>query len=153
MTAAAFSASYADFKIVKGRKCAQIVLEVPIEAANAALDALGGVPRSDQETWVGVARIDPKAAKTKAADTVSQSKERKRWNELLPAQQAALRCKDEAFRRFVAEEHRGFGDEESTAEFVRAYCSVGSRSEIKMGTSAAGKWLVLDNEFVAWLHV
>jgi hypothetical protein len=55
---AAIQASFADFRLIKGRKTAQIILEIPIEGADAALAALGGIPQPHSERWVGVARLN-----------------------------------------------------------------------------------------------
>jgi hypothetical protein len=42
---AAIKATFSDFRLIKGRKQAQLVLEVPIEQADNALAALGGIPQ------------------------------------------------------------------------------------------------------------
>jgi hypothetical protein len=153
MTAAAFRASYVGVRPIQGRKVCQFVFETPIEEADAALAALGGLPRPDTSTWAAIARIDPaKAANGHAKPEEAPAKERRRFHKLDPAQQAAMRCKEEAFQRFIIEEHDGFGDEKSVAEFVRSFCDVDSRSKIKLGTPAAGKWVMLENEYVAWLN-
>jgi hypothetical protein len=154
VTRAAFQAEFADFKIVRTRKTAQLVFELPLEAADAALAALGGLPRPDVSAWVGICRIDPTKAASEPPEPADEpTKERRKWNRLAPSQQAALRCKEGGFQRFILEEHiMGLGDEESAIEFVRRFCGVASRSEIKLGTPAAGKWLLLDNEYQAWLH-
>jgi len=54
---AAFSASYSDWKVIKGRKVVQIVLEVPLEAAHHAYNVLGGMPKFGSEEWFAVARM------------------------------------------------------------------------------------------------
>jgi hypothetical protein len=61
---AAFSASYSDFRIIKGRKVVQVVLELPLEAAGHAWNVLGGVPDPSKETWFAVARLDPRKTNT-----------------------------------------------------------------------------------------
>jgi hypothetical protein len=48
---AAIQASFADFRLIKGRKQAQIILEIPIEGADAALAALGGIPQPHTRTY------------------------------------------------------------------------------------------------------
>jgi hypothetical protein len=53
----AIKATFADFKIVKTRKLAQLIFEIPIEQADSALAALGGIPRSDAERWVAIALL------------------------------------------------------------------------------------------------
>lgn len=59
---AATLATFSDFRIVKTRKLAQFVFEVPIEDADKALAALGGLPRSDGERWCGIALITKSAS-------------------------------------------------------------------------------------------
>lgn len=54
---AAFSASYSDWRVIKGRKVVQIVLEVPLEAADHAYNVLGGMPNFGSENWFAVARL------------------------------------------------------------------------------------------------
>ena len=53
----AICASFADFKLIKGRKVCQLVCEVPLEQAGAALAALGGLPNPHAERWVGIAPL------------------------------------------------------------------------------------------------
>ena len=55
----AFQATYSDWKLIRTRKVVQIVLEVPIEAADHAYKVLGGMPNPASEIWVGVARFKP----------------------------------------------------------------------------------------------
>lgn len=55
---AAFSATYSDLKVVKTRKVAQFIFEVPLEAAGHALNVLGGMPLPMEERWVAIARLE-----------------------------------------------------------------------------------------------
>lgn len=57
---AAFSASYADWKIVKTRRVVQVIFEIPLEAAGHAHNVLGGMPDPEAETWFGIARMEKK---------------------------------------------------------------------------------------------
>ncbi len=146
MTApAAFKATYADLKLIKGRKTAQFVFEVPIELADEAMKVLGGVPRPDAETWVGIALLRPEKA---ALPEPVPYKERRAFSDLPLPQQVALRCNDKQFWEFV--NHQAFGDgasAETVAVYVRKYCEVNSRSEIRPGSYAAKKWKQLDDAF------
>lgn len=54
---AAFSASYSDWRLVKGRKVVQIVFEVPMEAAGHAYNVLDGMPKFGSEQWFAIARM------------------------------------------------------------------------------------------------
>jgi len=113
MTApAAFKATFSDFRLVKGRKVAQIVVEVPIEEADNALKALGGIPRPDLERWVAVARLSPgafipKSEALASADgegappqkqpTPAPGETKGGWYALKPSARAAILCKDGDF--------------------------------------------------------
>jgi hypothetical protein len=61
---AAFSASYADWKVIKTRRVVQIVLEVPLEAAGHAYNVLGGMPNFGGEEWFAVARLNKEPAQS-----------------------------------------------------------------------------------------
>lgn len=150
--AAAIQGTFSGFNIVKGRKVAQLVIEVPIEAADAALEALGGVPRPDAERWVALARLDVRAA-TVAPEPVRETG-RRRMQDLPLPNQVALTCDREAFQRFL-EQSFGMagciGNAEATAQAVRRICMVTSRSEIQPGTKAAERWRKVNDDFQGWL--
>lgn len=164
----AFKATYADFRLVKTRKTAQFVFEVPIEGADAALKALGGVPRPDCETWVAVARLDPAlearepdldaSEPRNAPDKASAPRERRPFKSLpLPAQ-AAMRCNDPEFLRFLAEYLFGPGSGiaiptvEEAADEVRQICGVTSRSKISEADESGTRWRELDRAYLDWRH-
>lgn len=157
---AAFQASYADFKLIKGRKCAQIILEVAIEAADAALEALGGVPQPHRETWVGVARIDaqPSIVRQQLEASVAliekPEKERRSWSALSYAEQAGIRCNEPDFWRFLngsfLEIRPPVTDAHGAAAAIRIYCDVKSRADIRPNTSAASIWEQLDSDYESW---
>ena len=157
---AAFRASFADFKLVKTRKTAQLIFEVPLEGADAALNALGGVPRPDAECWVAIARIDPKAASEAPKPIVEPSeRERRKWDELRPSQQAAIRSKEPSFQRFMWDVYKnemGYNNssnnDDAVAQIVRHLCGVKSRADILPGTRAAEKWSQIDNDYWAYLR-
>jgi len=137
MEAAAISATFSDFRIVKGRKVAQLVLEVPLEKANSALAALGGIPQPATETWVAVARLtaEPKSEKPK---------ERRRFEELPLSQQAALRCNDPEFQGWL-----DVANADRAAAEVRLRCAVKSRAELDSNNFAADLWRDLDSCFLS----
>ena len=56
MSDAANKAAYHTTKFVLGRKVMQIVLEVPMEQAQAVYSTLG-YPMPNENTWVGVALL------------------------------------------------------------------------------------------------
>lgn len=102
---------------------------------------------SDDETPVSP---EEQAERTKPA------KDKKRWGELPLSQQAAIRCGEVAFRRFLAEADPTSGiavlDLDMAAEDVRNLCRVHSRKDIKDGTTAGTLWRQLDAKFQAWMQ-
>lgn len=133
----AIQATFSDFKLVKSRKVAQLVMEVPIEQADHAVKALGGLPQFSSEQWVGIAPLKREAAE----------KERKSWGDLGPAQQAGIRCAETAFQAWVGVDPETPGASEKTAAWVRGKCGVTSRSEFARNPEAAAKWAQIDRDF------
>jgi hypothetical protein len=146
---AATLATFSDFRTVKGRKVCQLIFEVPMEAANEALQALGGVPSPVDPVWCGIARVQPKAV---SEPLKAVERPRKTWAELTPAQQAGIRCGEEEFVRYLTSKFPNGMRELLTAEgFVRHYCGVDSRSLIHKGTEAEQRWNVLESAYQAHL--
>ena len=81
--------TYADFKIVKSRAVAQIIVEIPIESAQAAVEMFG-VPNPSYEQWVAVAALH-RATVTQNQDAVNAVK------------QAGMLCNTESFGEFLRE--------------------------------------------------
>src|SRR3954464_13315833 len=105
---AAIQACFSDFRIVKGRKVAQLVLEVSLEQADNALTILGGIPQQATERWVAVARLNGVAKPEHKPD-----KEKQKWDDLKLSMQAGIRCEEKAFQRYF-----NVKDAESAAEAV-----------------------------------
>jgi hypothetical protein len=61
--AAIFRACYSDWRLIRTRKCVQLVFEVPLEESNKAYEALGGMPNPGEEAWVAIARLNPETVK------------------------------------------------------------------------------------------
>jgi hypothetical protein len=167
----AVAATFGDFKLVKTRKVAQLILEMPIEHADAALEALGGLPRADKEIWVGVARLHappPKAlgaqVDTEEAIEASKSREadpkpkrpswtppRRRWDDLPAAQQAGILCTNYAFREYIRIKHNPrVINEDMVTSFVRDFCGVVSRADLDKEPYARNKWDQLAEDFDEW---
>lgn len=151
--AAAFRATYSDWKLIRTRKVVQVVLEVPVEQADQAYQVLGGMPLSGEETWVAVARLDVSAPA--AVDKPVQTRRPVAAEKRL-ARQAAICCGDPVFQKFLAEHQMmqdgmmqdGIGDPAATA--VRMICGVKSRSEIVPGSKAGQAWERLHGKFLIW---
>lgn len=173
--AAAFRAVYTDWRLIKGRKVVQVVLELPIEQADQAYRALNGMPNPAESAWVAVARLKPerqvvqdrlaKPAHDNAQPASEPEPPVRARKPVAPekrlAQQAGIMCSDKMFQRFLAVhemlgKHRAEGYdvpeymEEVSARAVRLICGVKSRSEIVPGTPAAAEWDRLLSKFTAW---
>lgn len=127
---AAIKAEFADFKLVKTRKVAQFVFEVPVEMADAGLTALGGLPKFGKNQWVGIAPIQ--------ADAAPQPE---RKLKTLP-QMAGILCQDQRFWEFV-----GVSGIEGAAKELRSICGVTSRADIREGTEAGDKFNAIRTDF------
>lgn len=130
---AIFKATFVDVRNIKTRKVCQFVFEVAQEQANHALECLGGLPRSDIDTWVAVARIQMPG---KAPEP------KKKWHEMKPSQRAGIRCSDPEFIKWL-----GVANSDEAAIKVREICGILSRSELDDHLSAEERWNNLDWRF------
>lgn len=138
MTDAAIKATFADFRIVKGRKVAQLVLEVPLELADAALDTLGGLPMPDRDRWCAIARLTDEAArKPDARERYAQSDEAKR-----AVMRAGILADDPAFHRWC----RADGSP-AAVRFIREQCAVKSRADIAANPDALARFLAMEGRY------
>lgn len=146
---AAISGDFATYRHVQGRKVLQLVIEVPAESAAAVFAALG-TPGAGEGIPVALARLAKPSAQEPPA-------ERKRFTELPYAQQAAIRCGEIEFQRFLQEGYRsayGNGPFASNADAaagaVRTICAVESRKEIVRDSLAGSRWIEIESEYWAW---
>lgn len=166
---AAFSATYSDWRLIRSRKVVQIVLEVPLEAADRAYEVLGGMPNPAAETWCGVARINPQregsaiAAPT-AHDTdhtepsqpapvpTTPARASRPFIEMPYSEQAGMLCNDMSFRKFLREKAHQYNanNAETAKQAVRRYCTVESLTEILPSTEAENRWNLLVSAYRAW---
>jgi hypothetical protein len=161
---AAFRAAYSDLKVIKTRKCVQIIFEVPTEQFDDAYEVLGGLPNPASERWFAVAAIQTQtefapvsaaASPQPVPDKPQAGGKRKDWRDLPPSQQAALRCNNATFEAFLKEEHPDDWHEAGAdaAECVRLICGVASRSWLDKDHRARVVWKQLDDQFQAWERV
>jgi hypothetical protein len=152
----AVAGTFADFKIVRGRKCAQIVVEVPLEHADAALRTLGGLPNPASERWVGIAPLNGDPQKVGISDEKVGTSEnvptpdKRKWDDLPPSQQAAIRCGEPEFQRFAEVVAADLGWRGDAAEIVRRYCKVASRADLNTNERAEDRWRTFEADYWAW---
>jgi hypothetical protein len=142
---AAIRGTFSDFRLIKGRKCAQIICEIPIEEADAALSVLGGIPQPASERWIALAPLN--------ITSIKPAQEKRRYENLKSAMQAGIRCTEPAFWRYLNEAHDcAIRAEPDAADYVRWYCGVPSRSNLNLDPKAAAKWQELDARYMLWLR-
>jgi hypothetical protein len=136
MTApAVISASLVDVRNIAAHKCVRLEIHVPVEQAGLVMAAFGW-PTSVDPVPVAIARLDL------SKPAVEPEKVRKPFDTLPAPQQAALRCNDVNFQRFI-----GANDADGAALMVRRYCEIESRSELATSDKAAKLWRVLDDQY------
>lgn len=162
---------FSDLRSVKTRSVVQLVIEVPIEQAEAVIRAFG-YPQPGHEIPVAVARLldAPERASDEHAVNASTRndgipvdpatgkphaprKDRRHWSTLTFSEQSGIRCAEPAFWKYLSEvlsQHAITNDVEA-ARFVRHWCGVESRSELKALTPAGKSWTDLDKQFDVWM--
>lgn len=158
-TPAALAGSYADFKLVKTRAVAQLVIEIPIEQAEAAIKMFG-IPMAGTEIPVAVALIDitvPAPAMVEAAAmhkkmVALQASERGReaYSAKDAMEQATARacimCKDLKFQLWAVKSGT-VREPETTADWLRRQLGINSRNEISSDFRAFQSFLALETQF------
>lgn len=144
--------TFSDFKLIRSRSCVQIVIEIPIEAADQALKTLGGLPQPGQERWLGVAQA-PKD-REKPVQPVIPKGAAKPFRELKLAAQAGIRCEDVKFQLFLIRtiiEPYPDKNDWTAADEVRKRCGVTSRAEFDTAPLAGERWRRLEDQYQSWL--
>jgi hypothetical protein len=162
MTAAAFQATFADWKLIKGRKVVQVVFEVPIELADHAYGVLGGMPNPASEVWCAVARLQTEGGEAPASNNVPADTRprpsppsdgaKRTFRELNPAQQAGILCNEEAFWLFLKErENLTIRSSEQCADAIRNFLNIKSRTEIAKDHRTRVLWNQYVTDYRAWM--
>jgi hypothetical protein len=102
-------ATYSDLKIVKTRKVFQVVVEIPLEQFNHAMEVLGGAPLPDREVWLAIARLNPESLPQPSPSSVhppgppspAHQYPRRAWSELSPAERAGICCREVEFQYWL----------------------------------------------------
>lgn len=89
---------------------------------------------------------------TKAPDS-APTKDRRKFTDLPLSQQAAMRCREPDFRRFLARHHEQIAvfDLDMATDEVRHLCGVTSRAELDTTMKAANAWRNIEDDFQRWL--
>jgi len=159
MKPAAFQATFTDWRLIKGRKVVQLVFEVPVEGADAAYQALGGMPDPGASVWCAIARLqtEGKVRPQAEAETNATAFTEKPALEAAPqaragrlTKQAGIACSDPRFWKFLTENDMPVANEHDAAVAVRFICHVASRKELIPRTEAGDEWENLFGRYLAW---
>ena len=146
---AAIMGTFADLKIIKTRKLAQFIIEIPIERADEALRALGGIPMSDQERWVAIARIEsdekPKSVGERAlahAHVLCADEDFQDWFRNSINQERPIVVRDHFLKAWTDGDYS-----EAIAVLLRWKLGIDSRSELLTDETARNKLAEIVLEF------
>ena len=150
----AIRAAYADMKIVKTRQVVQLILELPLADFDAAYEVLGGLPNPANERWFAIAAIKEPAIELPQPKQDKPAGAKRYLRDMLPSQQAGIRCGDSSFVRFLIEERPDdWHEAREVAECVRLICGVSSRSDLDANHKARVIWHQLNDQYEAWMRV
>ena len=128
--------TYSDFKIVKTRNIAQIIVEIPLEHAEEFV-TMFGMPTPNMDKWVAVARLND--------EIVEQNEEA-----ISAIQKCGIMCKDENFGLFLKNVRKldeiNPKEPESVANGLRAILGIKSRTELRDQNNRIA-WNRLLNEY------
>ena len=138
MSDAVFTGTYSDFKIIKTRKVAQMVVEFPLEQGERFVNSFG-LPNSHEEKWVAVAWVRSDAVQTNGRATSA-------------IQQAGILCKDAAFGTWLRDAKKmdlNPHNENEVQDALRAILGVASRADMRSNDQALEIWERLYDEWRA----
>lgn len=143
---AAIEGAFADLRVIKTRSVVQIVVEVPIEHADAALEALGGVPQPGAERRVAIARLVELQTQKPQPNIAKSIDAKERYANADEMRQAVTRavmlCKNKAFQAFL-----GAHGEGEARLFLGGRCGVDSRRQIGIKQDAYRAFLNIEQQF------
>lgn len=151
--AAIIEGALVDAKNVAAHKCVRLSIDVPAELGAQIVKAFGW-PTMAEPVHVAVARLNvgTVVGPHKDEQSIKFPKQSKRFEDMPYATQAALTCQEPRFHAYLREERFYECDsEDEAANFVREFCLVGSRSEIKPDNpKAASRWQFLISAYQGW---
>lgn len=170
-------ADFSNWRPIQGRKVMQLIFEVPIEEAEAALKMLG-IPQPGASTWCAIALLENgKPAGERSAGSQKQMPKPSENSAVAgnPTGHELKHTNVNTAETGTSETHRKFADlplsqqaaircgdamfqeylkrdnADAAADEVRLYCEVESRSEINLRADSGARWLQLEAKYQAWL--
>jgi hypothetical protein len=113
---------------------------------------------ADDETPVtgkeATTSVEPQAPQEPAPppkDHTARASSERKWHEITPAQQAGIRCNEVPFVKFLGTLSPEVKSTKDAAMFVRGWCDVDSRSDIR-GVEPVARWHELESRYRSWLY-
>jgi hypothetical protein len=142
---AVFQGSLVNLKNSPTHKSVILQVEIPEEYGEAIVRAFGW-PTRVKPLPVAVARLEEGMQKAEPRPDAAP----RRFDDLSPAEQAGILCKEEGFAEFLRTTSPYRQSEKGPEETVRLYCGVDSRADIKEGTYAGAKWDYMLHKYRRW---
>lgn len=159
---AVFQGSLVNLKNSPTHKSVILQVEIPEEYGEAIVRAFGW-PTRVKPLPVAVARLATEAPAAEGNQDwkfpglmgTAGNKPKRRFDDLSPAEQAGIVCKQEDFARFLRSTKPYSNAGPFTADYqpedlVREICGVKSRADIKEGTNAHLQWRILMELYRRW---
>jgi hypothetical protein len=153
---AIIQADYTEWRMVKTRSTLQLIFEVPLEAQERVMQALG-VPLPNVSTPVAIARL---RANAEPAPQIEHANDQRAADDIPGkpprplSQVSAILCNIVAFRRFIMEQYDGWDQMptvEEAADWLREQCGVQSRREFDTDDAAAANFRNIRAQYSAWM--
>jgi hypothetical protein len=143
---AAFQGSLVNLKNSPTHKSVVLQVEVPEEYGEAIVRAFGW-PTRMKPLPVAVARLEGSGEQFKQPERRPKPRH---FDELSPAEQAGILCKEEDFAEFLRTTSPYRQSALSPEETVRVFCGVESRADIKLGASSGDAWDMIVCQYRQW---
>ena len=163
---AAIAAQLVDIRNIGTHKVLKLTIHVPEEQALATIAAFGW-PTGVAPVPIAIARINESEVVHVAGPKVHTGTEtsprqeptpdgaKTKFRDMRLPNQAGILCDTRSFQKFL-EERAGLANTTlvwgGAAGYVREYCGVKSRSEIRPRTPSGDRWTKLVDEYRTWMH-
>jgi hypothetical protein len=148
--------TFAHANAIKTRSTFQLIIEIPIEGADAALERLGGWPQPGKEKAVAIALLNPNRTLADGPRALNL----KAKGPATLAQIAAMLCDNNEFQIFLMKKYEHIAENipdpddaptrDWAAEVLRQITGVDSRKEFDTDNRAAHRFLMVKEAFDAW---
>ena len=149
MSSTAIRGVYSDFKIIKTRSAAQIVIEIPIETADRFI-AMFGVPQPAKERWVAVALLYDKWTGDNGKE---EEPPEERGDGPWSIRALSVLVEQQRFRDFICSMHLPYANrlkKETILDAVKEYVGIKSRREFRTNPEAVDIFVNLYKKYLEY---